>query len=434
MENASGFATIQLSKRKVNKRMARPRVVILGGGFGGLFTALELGGGDLDVTLVSDEDHFLFAPMLYEYLSGEVEAWHIAPRYRELVDNVRLVQDEAVDIDLNAQRVTLARNKDPLAYDALVLAVGGITNYVGVEGAEQNSFPFRKLRHADALRQRMVAALDRVPPDLPPGDIRRELTFAVVGAGASGCELSTKMADLLLDAVERRALNGKPRVLVIEMGDKVVPGMGDQIREFVEEALREAHVEVHTSTRVVSVSSDSITFERDGNREHLQTACVVWTGGVKMRPLIEQLNVEKTSRGLLKIKPTLQLAQYDNVLALGDIASFPDAAPTLAGTAQLAFQQAGLAGHNVKEMFKDHEPQMESRHFEELGEALSLGTERGAVLLAGGQAFGGALARQARFALYTSRLPTWQHRLRVGASWFFEGTAPRPLLPLGLER
>ena len=414
--------------------MARPRVVILGGGFGGLFTALELGGGDLDVTLVSDEDHFLFAPMLYEYLSGEVEAWHIAPRYRELVDNVRLVQDEAVDIDLNAQRVTLARNKDPLAYDALVLAVGGITNYVGVEGAEQNSLPFRKLRHADALRQRMVAALDRIPPDWPPEDMRRELTFAVVGAGASGCELSTKMADLLRDAVERRALNGKPRVLVIEMGDKVVPGMGHQIREFVEEALREAHVEVHTSTRVVSVSSDSITFERDGNREHLQTAGVVWTGGVKMRPLIEQLNVEKTSRGLLKVKPTLQLAQYDNVLALGDIASFPDAAPTLAGTAQLAFQQAGLAGRNVKELFKDHEPQMESRHFEELGEALSLGTERGAVLLAGGQAFGGALARQARFALYTSRLPTWQHRLRVGASWFFEGTAPRPLLPLGLER
>jgi len=166
----------------------------------------------------------------------------------------------------------------------------------------------------------------------------------------------------------------------------------------------------------------------------LKTACVVWTGGVKMRPLIEQLNVEKTSRGLLKVKPTLQLAQYDNVLALGDIASFPDAAPTLAGTAQLAFQQSGLAGRNVKALFKDHEPQMETKHFEELGEALSLGTERGAVLLAGGQAFGGALARQARFALYTSRLPTWQHRLRVGASWFFEGTAPRPLLPLGLER
>jgi NADH dehydrogenase len=405
--------------------------LILGGGFAGLFTALELTGGDVDMTIVSDEDHFLFTPMLYEYLSGEVEEWHIAPSYRELLDDVRIVKDDAVAIDLDARRVTLERN-DPLDYDALVLAVGGITNYVGVEGAEQNSIPFRKLQHADRLRQRMVDVLDRIPPDLSPQDVRAELTFAVVGAGASGCELSTKMADLLLDAVKRRALHGEPRVLVVEMGDRVVPGMGDQMREFVEDALRQSHVEVHTSTRVVSVTSDSLTFEHEGNREQLKTACVVWTGGVKMRPLIEKLNVEKSSRGLIAVRPTLQLAQQDNVFALGDIASFPDAAPTLAGTAQLAFQQAGLAGRNVKALLKGRK--LETKHFEELGEALSLGTERGAVLLASGQSFGGALARQARFALYTSRLPTWQHRLRVGASWFFEGTAPRPLLPLGFER
>src|SRR5829696_6999647 len=123
--------------------MHQPRIVILGGGFAGLFTALDLAGSG-EVILVSDEDHFLFTPMLYEYLSGEVEAWHIAPNYGELLGgDVRLVQDEAVDIDLDARRVMLARNKQPLDYDALVLAVGGITNYVGVEGAEQNSFPFR---------------------------------------------------------------------------------------------------------------------------------------------------------------------------------------------------------------------------------------------------------------------------------------------------
>ena len=100
----------------------------------------------------------------------------------------------------------------------------------------------------------MVAALDRIPPEMPPQDVRREVTFAVVGAGASGCELSTKMADLLLDAFKRRALQGEPRVLVLEMGDKVVPGMGEQIREFVEDALRQSHVEVHTQTRVVKVT------------------------------------------------------------------------------------------------------------------------------------------------------------------------------------
>ena len=410
--------------------MSKAKIVILGGGFGGIFTALEVAGA-ADVSLVTDADHFLFTPMLYEYLSGEVAAWHIAPRYDELLnEDVHIVQGVVTAVDLKSQAVTL-ENSQQLNYDVLVLALGGITNYVAVEGAEEFSLPFRKLAHADNLRRRMVTALDRIPPDMAPQDVRRDVTFAVVGAGASGCELSTKMADLLNDAFKRRALHGEPRVLVIEMSDRVVPGMGEQIREFVDDALHKSRVEVHTQTRVVKVTADELTFEHEGRQENLKTAGVVWTGGVKMSPVIEQLDAEKNKRGLLMVKPTLQLSQHFNVFALGDIAFFPDATPTLAGTAQLAFQQASLAGQNIKAYMEGNE--LHTKHFEELGEALSLGTERAAVLT-GGKAFGGALARQARFALYTSRLPTWHHRLRVGASWFFEGTTPQPLLPLGFER
>jgi NADH dehydrogenase len=277
----------------------------------------------------------------------------------------------------------------------------------------------------------MVEALDRVPPDLPPQDTGRALTFAVVGAGASGVELSTKMADLLRDAFKRRALRGEPRVLVIEMGDKVVPGMGEEIRKFVEDALKESRVEVHTLTHVVRVNEKTIVVEHNGAQTEIDTAAVVWAGGVRVNPLVETLEVEKTDHGLILVAPTLQLHSYENVFALGDIAYFKDAAPTLAGTAQLALQEARLVARNIK-AFLDGE-KLQTRQFEELGEAVSLGTERAAVL-AGGKAFGGPLARQARFALYTARLPTWHHRLRVGASWFFDGTAPRPLLPLGLKR
>ncbi|HEX5832541.1 MAG TPA: FAD-dependent oxidoreductase [Pyrinomonadaceae bacterium] len=409
--------------------MAKTRIVILGGGFGGLFTALELV-NSADVTLVVDSDHFVFTPMLYEYFSGEVEAWHIGPRFNELLDSdVRVNVNAAINIDFDAQTVLL-KNQESLNFDVLVIAVGGVTNYAGVPGAEEFSLPFRKIEHADALRHLMVDALDHIPPDMPPQDVRRELTFALVGAGASGCELSTKMADLLVDAFKRRALHGEPRVMLLEMGDKVVPGMGEQIRELVEEALLTSHVEVHTLTRVVNVTKDGVTFEHEGQQEHVQTAGVVWLGGVRMNPLVERLEVEKNKRGLIAIRPTFQLMQHDNVFALGDIAYYPDAAPTLHGTAQLAFQEAGLVGDNIKAFLAGKE--LRSKRFEELGEAISLGTERAAVLT-GGKAFGGALARQARFALYTSRLPTWHHRLRVGASWFFEGTAPRPLLPLGLE-
>ncbi|MFN2493311.1 MAG: NAD(P)/FAD-dependent oxidoreductase [Pyrinomonadaceae bacterium] len=409
----------------------RAHTVIIGGGFGGLFTALDLKGTG-NVTLISDENHFLFTPMLYEYLSGEVEEWHIGPDYKELLDeSVNFIRDEVTGIDLDGSSITFSSNRAPLKYDVLVLAVGGISNYAGVEGAAEYSIPFRKIAHADKLRQTMVDALDHVPPDMPPQDVQRALTFAVVGAGASGAELSTKMADLLRDAFKRRALRGEPRVIVIEMGDKVVPGMGGEIRDFVEEALRESHVEIHTLTRVVRVTEKTLTFEHAGKRTEIETAAVVWAGGVRMNPLIENLQVEKTNRGLILINPTLQVPSHENVFALGDIAFYKDATPTLAGTAQLAFQQASLLVRNIKAFVSG--ATLQTKHFEELGEAVSLGTERAAVL-AGGKAFGGPLARQARFALYTSRLPTWQHRLRVGASWFFEGTTPRPLLPLGIQR
>ncbi|HEY8411290.1 MAG TPA: FAD-dependent oxidoreductase, partial [Pyrinomonadaceae bacterium] len=264
--------------------MAKPKIVILGGGFGGLFTALELSGSH-DVTLVTDSDQFVFTPMLYEYFSGEVEAWHIGPRYDELLEkDVKLVVARALAVDFDAQTVSL-ENREPLNYDALVLAVGGVTNYAGVPGAEEFSLPFRKIEHADRLRNVMVAALDRIPPEMPPQDVRRELTVALVGAGASGCELSTKMADLLVDAFQRRALHGEPRVMLLEMGDKVVPGMGDEIRVLVEDALRQSHVEVHTLTRVVRVTRDSVTFEHEGQQEQIKTAAVVWLGGVRMNPL-----------------------------------------------------------------------------------------------------------------------------------------------------
>ncbi|HKQ51879.1 MAG TPA: NAD(P)/FAD-dependent oxidoreductase [Pyrinomonadaceae bacterium] len=407
------------------------RILILGGGFGGLFTALDVAGAG-EVTLVSQEDHFLFSPMLYEYLSGEVEAWHIAPRYAELLDErVRVVRGEVSDINLQERTVGIEGRAARLAYDVLVLATGGVTHYWDVEGAEEYTLPFRKLAHADALRRRMSLALDHIPPDADPEDARRAATFAIVGAGASGVELATKMGDLLLDAFTRRALPGEPRVMVVEMGKEIVPGMGDEIRGIVQEALKKSGVEVHTETRVRRVTKDGFTIERDGQQTDVAAAAVVWTAGVRVNPLIESLDVEKTERGLILVEPTLQVRGHKNVLALGDIAFYKDATPTLAGTAQLAQQQASLCASNIKALLDGR--RLHARHFVELGEAMSLGTENAAVL-AGGRAFGGALARQARFTLYTARLPTWHHRLKVGASWFFEGTDPRPLKPLGYSR
>jgi demethylphylloquinone reductase len=429
MHRVDFSVNIVCSPKQSQRKMAanRAKILIVGGGFGGLFTALDLP-KSFDTTLINDHDHFLFKPMLYEYLSGEVEAWHIAPDCKELLgDSASFIQGCVTAVDLNARTASLENGKT-LPYDALVLAPGAITNYAGVIGAEEFSLPFRTLTHANHLRRRMTEALDRIEPDAAPQDTRTALTFAIVGGGASGVELATKMADLLRDAVKRRALRGEPRVVIIEMADRLVPGMGEDIRRYVENALEELRVEVHTDTRVVEVTSESITLEHKQKRESMHTAAVVWVAGVRPNPLLGSLKVERDGRGLIPVEPTLQLREYPNVFALGDIAFYKDVQPTLAGTAQLALQESHLCAANLKAFLEGGE--LKSKQFVELGEMVSLGTENAAVLSAG-KVIGGPLARQARFALYTARLPTWHHRLRVGASWFFEGTQPRPLQPLG---
>ena len=409
------------SEEKVEERA---RILVVGGGFGGLFTALGLAGAG-EVTLVSNEDHFLHTPLLYEYLSGEVEAWHIAPTYRELLgDDVRFVQGAVTEVDFGRREVSVAGRVRRLGYDYLVLAPGGVTNFWGVEGAEAHALPFRKIRHADDLRRRMVEALDRIPPEAAPQDARRAATFVVVGAGASGVELSTKMSDLLRDAFRRRGLRGEPRVVVVEMGQRAVPGMDEEVRAVVEKVMDEKRVELFSETRVVEVARRGVVLEHAGERQTIEAEAVVWTAGVRVNPLVERLEVEKTKNGLIAVGPTLQVRGRPEVFALGDIAYLPNVLPSLAGTAQLAFQQAKVVAGNVQALIDGGVPS--AGHFEELGEAVSLGTDDAAVLTAG-RVVGGQIARQARFALYTTRLPTWQHRLRVGGAWFFGGKAPRPL-------
>lgn len=399
-------------------------IVIVGGGFGGLFTALDLAGSN-DVTLVTNDDHFTFTPMLYEYLSGEVEAWHIAPYYKDLIDEkVRLVRGSVSAVDFDNRKVFIEERNAFLSYDVLILAAGGVTNYYGIAGAEKYALPFRRVAHADELRRRMINALDHIAPDAAPQDVSEALTFAIIGGGASGVELATKMGDLLHDAFQRRNLKGEPRLLVIEMADQIVPGMGDEIRGIVETALGNSRVEIHTGTRVSEVKQNSIVYEHNGEQRETRTVAVVWTAGVRVAPIVEKLDLQKDERNLILVEPTLQVLGRPEVFAIGDAAKVESIAPSLAGTAQLAFQESSLAAHNVRALLNGRE--LKAQHFEELGEALSLGTENAAVLV-GDKAFSGALARQARFAMYTSRLPTWHHRLKVGASWFFEGTKPQPL-------
>ncbi len=395
------------------------KILVIGGGHGGLFTALEMVGSG-HVTLVSDTDYFCFKPLLYEYLSGEVEAWHIAPYYKELFDEeIEFIKAKVEKIDFTANSVKLSSRKDAINYDVLVLAVGGVTNFWNVKGAEDFALPFRSIADADALRKRMISAVDAVLPNVPTN-----LTFAIVGGGASGVELATKMSDLLYDAYQQRGLQGEPSVILLEMGDRLVPGMGTDMRKIVEKSLSDCKVSIHTKTRVLEVKADSIISEFDGKQAETKVAGTIWVAGVKPNPLLETLDLEKNKGGLVLAEATLQAKGKENVFVLGDIAFVENVEPILLGTAQLATQEAALLADNVKRFLNGNS--LKTKEFEELGEALSLGTENAAVLVAG-NAVSGDVARKARFALYSSRLPTWHHRLKVGSDWFFNGTSPNSL-------
>ncbi len=407
------------------------RIVIVGGGFGGLFTALETAKAG-KVSLISSEDHFTFRPMLYEYLSGEVEAWHIAPYYSELINNdggdgIEFMHGDVCGVDLEKKEVGIDGWRHRLPYDVLVLAAGGVTNYWGIKGAEEFALPFRGVKDADELRRRMAERVDSVDTDTPPQDAREAVTFAVIGAGASGVELSTKMSDLFYDAFQQRNLKGEARVLLFEMSKDILPGMGEEIRGHAERALQNGHIEIHTETSVVEVTADGLVAEHNGERREYKTAGTVWTAGVKVSPLIEKIELPKDKHGLLLTDNTLQVEGHPEIFALGDITKVEGIDHKLEGTAQLANQQSKLLADNVKAYLEGKK--LKTRQFHELGEAISLGTNHAAVLV-GNKAFGGPLAREARFALYTQRLPTWQHRLKVGASWFFDGTLPKPLRSL----
>ena len=250
----------------------RARVVIVGGGFGGLFTALDLG-NDCDVTLISDADQFLFTPMLYEYLSGEVEEWHIASTYSELLDdNVKVIRDDVTSVDFETQKLTLRNQSEEVAYDVVVLAVGGVSNFSGVFGAA-SFHSLRKIAHADELRQKWLTRSTVWRPTSRAGTPASvDLRGGSEPEPAAG--LATKMADCLRDASSAGIFTATARA-GIEMGDRVRTRNGRYSRVVAMPCAN--HMWKYTTlTRVVTSDRETLVFEHNG--KHTELIPPPWSG------------------------------------------------------------------------------------------------------------------------------------------------------------
>ena len=385
-------------------------VVIVGGGFGGLYTALALASqsGHPPVLLIEPNDRFLFLPLLYELLSGELRAWEIAPRYDNLLAGagVGWLKDRVLSINTDTRTVRTEGGRQ-LSYAALVLATGSTENTSVVPGASRHALTFRSL--AD------VARLGQVLRDL--GQRERPLQrLAIVGAGPTGVELACKAADML---------QGACIVELIEQGDQVLPLSRAFNREQALSALRRRDVRLRLRTRVEAVESDRLTLllpaAAEGmalTSEELPVRAVIWTAGLRFQPphLFPPPAAEPSGR--LRCHPDLRLQGHEEVFVVGDLAALTgsglDPASLPPTSAQVAFQQAPVAARNVRHALAG-EP-LEPFVWQDLGEMLSLGKGE-ATLTGGGLTLAGAPAFALRRLAYLTRLPGLSQQLRVAAGW-----------------
>jgi len=380
------------------------RICILGGGFGGLYTALRLSqlpwekSERPEIVLVDQSDRFLFSPLLYELLTGELQTWEIAPPFSEVLSNtgVRFCQGIVAGINIEEQQVHLHDGPE-IPYDRLVLALGGETPLDSVSGSASYAFPFRTLTDAYRLEERL-----RVLEESLADKIR----VAIVGAGYSGVELACKLAD---------RFGERGRLRLIELTDQILRTSPEFNRQAANKALEARSVWIDLETAVKSIEPDSISLEYKGQLDTIPVDLVIWTVGTRVAPAVRSLPLKQNQRGQLTTIPTLQVVDHLEIFAIGDLADCRDAeGKQVPSTAQAAFQQADYAGWNIWASLTGR-PLLPFR-YQQLGEMMTLGTDN-ATLTGLGIKLDGSLAYVARRLAYLYRMPTLDHQLKVGFNW-----------------
>lgn len=382
----------------------RARICILGGGFGGLYTALRLSEFPWEsmqkpeIVLVDQSDRFLFSPLLYELLTGELQTWEIAPPFEEIFSNtgIRFCQGVVSGIDIDQQRVHLQDGPE-LSYDRLVLALGGETPLDIVPGGTSYAYPFRTITDAYRLEERL-----RVLEESDADKIR----VAIVGAGYSGVELACKLAD---------RLGERGRFRLIELTDQILRTSPEFNRQAATKALEARGVFIDLETKVESIGQDSLSLDYKNQVDTIPVDLVIWTVGTRVSPVVRSLPVKQNQRGQISTTSNLQVEDHPEIFALGDLADCRDAeGKQVPATAQAAFQQADYAAWNIWATLTNR-PLLPFR-YQYLGEMMTLGIDD-ATLTGLGITLEGSLAYIARRLAYLYRLPTLDHKLRVGFNW-----------------
>jgi NADH dehydrogenase len=417
------------------------RVVIVGGGFAGVYAAraLEAALGDrrdVEIALVSRENHFVFQPILPEIISGTIGILDIVSPLRRLVERTHIHVREVEAIDLDRRMVRLAPGLHPHAhevpYDHLVVATGTVTDFRGLPGLPEHALPFKNLADALEVRSRVIHALEEADIETEATPLRRQLlTFVVAGGGFSGVEVAAELNDFVRTVADSypRISRDELRVVLVHAGDRILPEVPEKLGLYAQRQLRKRGMEIRLGVRLKSASGDRAVLS-DGSV--IETKTLISTIPSSPHPLVDALPLVKARGGKIKVDRMLRAEGRQEIWALGDCAFIPTASGEPSPpTAQHAVRQASTLAHNLLAMVEGKPDQQRVFEFAGLGKMGSLGRHN-AVAEIFGISVSGFLAWFMWRTIYLAKLPGWGRRAKVAASWTFDLFLPPELVQVRL--
>ena len=400
--------------------MKKTRVLILGGGFGGLYAALEFEkrrDPDFEVTLISQENFFLFTPMLHEVAASDLDLTHIVNPIRKMLRHVRFFEGDVQSIDLAGHRVVISHGFDQhthsLEYDHIVFALGSVTNFYNIPGLSERALRMKSLGDAMALRNRLIEHLEEADTECAAKDREPLLSFVVAGGGFAGVETIGSINDLLKEALPYYpALRAEMfRVVLVHPGDFILPELGEELGRYAGHKLAARGVEIRSNSKVKAVTPSEVELT-DGTR--IKSFTLVWTAGTSPHPLLNQLALPK-ERNRLKANASMEVEGCPGVWALGDCAMIPDGKGGYQPpTAQHASREGKVLAHNIVASVRGEA--LTPFEFKTLGLLASIGRRTGVARILGFN-FSGFIAWWLWRTIYLLKLPRAEKKLRVALDW-----------------
>jgi NADH dehydrogenase len=393
-------------------------VVIVGAGFGGLRAARALREAPVRVTVVDRHNYHLFQPLLYQVATAGLSPEDIAHPVRAILRgqrnaSFRLAEVESVDLDARRLETTTG----PIGYAALVLAVGGATNFFGLRALETNALPLKDIGDAVAIRNHVLRMFELGVQEPDPDRRRAMLSLVVVGGGPTGVESAGALSELvrLVLTKDFPTLDVKDvRVVLLEATDRVLADLPERLREYTGETLWHKHVEVRFGARVEGFDGERVSLQ---GGEVIPARTLLWAAGVRAAPLADRVASRRGPLGRLAVRPTLQLPERDEVFVIGDAAFLEAEARPLPMMAPVAIQQGELAARNVVRRLRD-EP-LEPFRYRDPGSLATIG-RTAAVARLGRFQFTGLVAWVLWLVVHIVQLIGFRNRLLVLVNWAWD--------------